>query len=99
MQVLADLDLTCIDKIVLLVINSEDSSDGLSHSRCTSGRRGLRVAIGQIDQDVVNDIVDLDHEVLPEFLNVDSGCDKGVLGELLDCVFEDRMDVEKDVFG
>ena len=87
-QVLAYLDPTCIDKVVLLVIDSDDSSDGLSHSRCTSGRGGLRVAIGQIDQDVVEDIVDLDHKVLPEFLNADSGSNKRVLGELLDCVFE-----------
>ena len=61
MEMLADLDLTCIDKVVLFVIDSDDSSDGLSHSRCTSGRGGLRVAIGQIDQDVVEDVIDLDH--------------------------------------
>ena len=73
MEVLTYLDPTCIHKVVLLVVDPVDSSDGLPHSRSSSGRRSLRVAISQIDKYVVNDVVDLDHEVLPEFLDADSG--------------------------
>jgi hypothetical protein len=44
-KIFADLDATSIDEIVLLVLETVDLGDDLSHAGCAAGDRGLGVAV------------------------------------------------------
>ena len=48
-EVVANVDFACKNKVIFCVINPINSADELSHARSASRRRGLRISICQVD--------------------------------------------------
>jgi hypothetical protein len=87
-DVVADLDAARVDEIILSIVDSVDLGYHLSQSRSSAGRWRLRVHVCQIDENVLENVVHLDHQTLLNCLDVDLVF-KRTGFERLDCVAED----------
>jgi hypothetical protein len=87
------------DEVVLLVINPVDLVDDLSHARSSSRGRSLGVAVCQVRQDILENVVNLDDQVAPKILQLSDIFEHWKSLHLEDDLPEDRLEVEHDVLG
>ena len=69
-EIVADRDIIGKDEVVFIVIAAVDQGDDLSHAGSGSRGRSLRIAVGQVDEDVVENVVKLNYQVILQLINL-----------------------------
>ena len=88
-EVVTNVDFARNDKVVFCVVDPIHSAYELSHARSASGRRGLRISIGQVDQNIVEDAVQIDNQLVSHFLQLDISFNHLILFQGSHCLSKD----------
>lgn len=99
LNIIADSQMVCEDKVIFLVIGAIDVVDDFLHPGSASRGRGLRIAVCQVDHDVFEDAVDFNSKVFFDILNIDFCLNVLVTLEGSDSLFEYGLHVEHYILG
>ena len=88
-EVVTNVDFARKDKVVFCVVDPIHSAYELSHTRSASGRRGLRISISQVDQNIVEHAVQIDYQLISHFLQLDISFNHLILFQGSHCLSKD----------